>query len=506
MRCFRCGAAVPESSIYCGMCGTQVLDPETTTAVLPEDPESLLRTVRHVFAGEYEVEREVGRGGMAVVFQATELALDRPVALKVLPPEAGVTVKAAERFKREARLVAELDHPNITPVYRAGQVGGILHIVMKFVEGRSLDRIIEDQGALPVPVVLAVLRAAARALTYAHDRDIIHRDVKSANILVDRDGRVLVSDFGAALRASDVTLTAAGALIGTPAFMSPEQCAGRRALPQSDQYSLGIVAFQMLTGSVPFGAETLAGLMQHHFFTPPPDLVRVRPTLAPVLTELVGRMLAKDPKQRFGTTREMLAAVNAVPFQETERHQSEVLLRELARGTVIDRVRTEEIPAPPDLPTLLVEAPRRRHGQRSLLRAASVVGAVVLIGSAAIWASGAGNGPPPGTTGDTVATPAAPAASTVLSPPARDAAAPPPQRAAPRPPGNLRMLTSPPTAEILLDGRPMGVGSYFAVVAAGNRRISVRAAGYRPFDTTLIVAPGALVNLGTVVLEAVAPE
>ena len=502
MKCFRCGTLVPEGAIFCGRCGTQVIDPEGSTVMVEaQDGEALLRTVRHVFAGEYEIGEELGRGGMAVVFRATELALQRVVALKILPPELGVTVKAAERFKREARLVAELDHPNITPVYSAGQVGGLLHISMKYVEGRTLDRIIEAQGALPVPVVLAVLRAAARALTYAHERDIVHRDVKGGNILVDRDGRVMVSDFGVALRASDVTLTAAGSIIGTPAFMSPEQCAGKRALPQSDQYALGVVAFQMLAGSVPFWAETLAGLMQHHFFTAPPDLLRVRPDLPPSLVECVNRTLAKDSGQRFERTRDLLTALGAVPFTETERHESERMLRDLARGTVLDRVRTQEIPALPELPTMLITPPSIRNRRRTLMRLGTAAAAAALIATAAIWARGAADRSAPGNGADTVpasvAPPPAPAPSTA------QATGPPP---APRSTGKVRVLTNPPGAAILVDGRQVGEGVLFDYrVTAGPRRIGVRAPGYRPFDTTLVVTAGTTVTLGRIALEAVPP-
>ncbi|HEX9703747.1 MAG TPA: protein kinase [Gemmatimonadales bacterium] len=493
MKCFRCGTLVPEGANFCGRCGTQVIDPDGSTVVVEaEDGEALLRTVRHVFAGEYEIEEELGRGGMAVVFKATEVALQRVVALKVLPPELGVTVKAAERFKREARLVAELGHPNIIPVYSAGQVGGLLHISMRYVEGRTLDRIIEAQGALPVPVVLAVLRAAARALTYAHERDIVHRDVKGGNILVDRDGRVMASDFGVALRASDVTLTAAGSIIGTPAFMSPEQCAGKRALPQSDQYALGIVAFHMLAGSVPFRAETLAGLMQHHFFTAPPDLFRVRPDLPPSLVECVNRMLAKDSRQRFERTRELLTALGAVPFTEIERHESERMLRDLARGTVIDRVRTEEVPALPELPTMLMSPPRLTSRRRTLMRAAGAAATVVLVASAAIWARGAGERSEP--IGSQVSAP------TPTPLPAQPAPAP-------RATGKVRVLTNPPDAVILVDGRQVGEGSLWDFrVTAGPRRIGVRAPGYRPFDTALVVTAGATVSLGRIALEVVAPQ
>ena len=140
------------------------MDPEAGTMVLEtEDADELFARIRRVFAGEYEVERELARGGMAIVYQATEIALRRPIALKVLRPDIGLSAAAAERFKREAQTVASLDHPNIIPVYRIGQVGGLFHIAMKFIEGRSLDIILERQGALPVPVALEVLREAARA-------------------------------------------------------------------------------------------------------------------------------------------------------------------------------------------------------------------------------------------------------------------------------------------------------------------------------------------------------
>ncbi len=300
MKCFRCGAEIPGAARFCASCGTVAVDPHDATVVIEtEDSEALFRRVRMVLEGEFDVERELARGGMGVIFKATEVGLRRSVALKVLPPELGLNVRSAERFKREARMVAELDHPNIIPVYRVGQLGGIFFIAMKFIEGRSLGLILDTQGALPVPVTLQVLRGATRGLAYAHDRHIIHRDIKGGNILVDQDGRVMVSDFGVALRAADVNLTADGTVIGTPPFMSPEQCAGRRTGPQSDQYSIGIVGFQMLTGAVPFRADTIAGMMQHHFFTPAPDVRQARDDVPPALAEVLNRTLQKDPAARY---------------------------------------------------------------------------------------------------------------------------------------------------------------------------------------------------------------
>ena len=344
-QCQRCGAAIAPGSRFCPSCGRQVLDPGASTLLLGTADDALLAEVRHALAGEYDIDREVGRGAMAVVYRATEAGLGRRVALKVLPPEMTLSAELTERFKREARLAASLDHGNIIPVYREGQAGRFLFMSMKFIEGRSLEDIIESQGPLPIPVVLHVLRAATSALAYAHERGIVHRDVKSANILVDRDGRVVVTDFGIARATEDGSLTSTGTMVGTPYFMSPEQCAARRIGPQSDQYSLGVVAFQMLTGSVPFQAETLPGIMHHHFYTQVPDLADARLDVPASLREVIDRALAKKPENRFATTEAMVAALEAVPFAETDRRQGLAHLRDLAHGAPIPAVGISALPA-----------------------------------------------------------------------------------------------------------------------------------------------------------------
>src|SRR3989454_236395 len=494
MNCFRCGATIPDAARFCANCGTLVVDPQGATVVLEtEDPEALFRQVRMVLAGEYEVESELARGGMGVIFKATEVALRRSVALKVLPPELGLSVKVAERFKREARMVAELDHPNIIPVYRVGQLGGIFFIAMKFIEGRSLGLIIDTQGALPVPVALQVLRGATRALAYAHDRSIVHRDIKGGNILVEQDGRVMVSDFGVALRASDVNLTADGTVIGTPPFMSPEQCAGRRTGPQGDQYSLGIVGFQMLSGVVPFLADSIAGVMQHHFFTPAPDVRQVRDDVPAALAEVLNRTLEKDPAARFPSTRDMLAALEAIPFSESDRRESERGLRELVRGSVIAKVPARALPPLPEGPTLPLApaAPRKRRLPVRVGVAASgllLLGLVLVVMRLTARRGDATPGPAP--------IPAPPATvQTASRPPASE------PRTVQPPGGKLRLLTSPPDAEILIDGRRVRVGSAFDLpLVVGERRLEVRAAGYKSFDTTLVVTPGSTFALGRITL------
>ena len=502
MKCFQCGAELPEGTRFCSHCGLKVSDPEAATIVMePEESEALLARIRRIFAGEYEVEREIARGGMAIVYRATETALQRPIALKVLRPDIGLSAAAAERFKREAQTVASLDHPNITPVYRVGQLGGLFHIAMKFVEGRSLDVILDAQGALPVPVTLAVLREAARGLAFANERGIVHRDVKAANILIDTDGRVLVSDFGIALRANDVTLTAAGTLIGTPTYMSPEQCSGLRAGPQSDQYSLAVVAFQMLAGAPPFHSDTLAGIIQHHFFTPPPDVRIAREDVPPTLFDVMARALSKNPNDRFRSTGDMLVALEAIPFGEADRRSSQRTLRELARGRETPRITTGVLPPLPDMPTLAVPLgpPRARRFQRALGYAAAL-GLVALAG----WLGGRTANARTGalaafsSAADTTRAPTA-----APPPPPTPPTAPATARPIPIATGKLRMLTNPPSAEILLDGRRVGVGSVVDLrVPVGPRRLRVQATGYQAWDTTIVVQAGVTHTLGRVILRA----
>ena len=486
MNCFKCGATVAEDQRFCGRCGALVSDPDAGTVIVESPEGGLLQRVRTVLGGDFEVTEELARGGMGVVFRAREVELGRAVAIKVLASELGLTPRAAERFKREARMVAELEHPNIVPVYRVGQIADILFIAMKFIEGRSLGRILDTHGALTVPVVLHVLRSVARPLAYAHDRGIVHRDVKGDNILIDADGRVLVSDFGVALRSADVTLTIDGTVIGTPAFMSPEQCSGKRAGPQSDQYSLGVVAFQMLAGRVPFDSETLAGFIQHHLLTPHPDLRAARDDVPAALLAFIDRALAKDPGDRFASTRDMLDALEAVPFSEADRRASESVLKDLAQGAEVAKVATRDIRSISHARTTTF-APSRSWRRLSLVATA----VVLVLGTAVLAFARRSAAPPPVVPRDTTR-------NVALAPtPPRPA---PAQRAAT---GLLRILTNPPDAEILIDGARAGVGAVIdKAIPVGRRRIEARARGYAPYDTVVDVAAGRLVNLRRVTLHA----
>src|SRR4051812_29030722 len=365
MFCRSCGLALESGTAFCGNCGTAVTDPGAAVATATADPagnvdygvsaatgggtspgneDALLRMTTEHLGKDYRIDKELGRGGMAVVYKAVEIALERTVAIKVVPPDSANVGQAAERFRREAKLAASLDHPNIIPVYRVGQAGPLHFMAMKFVEGRAVDSILEQQGALPLPVCVAILRYSAAGLAFAHERKIVHRDIKPANILVDKDGRVMVSDFGIARALEEVSMTASGMMIGTPYYMSPEQCGGQKVSPQSDQYSLGIMGFQMITGEVPFNADSMVGVIQHHYMTPVPDIRAVRSDVPQELLDIIYCSLNKAPEDRFTTTKEMAIALDNVPQTDAEREEAEKVLRELSAGNAIPKIRTGTLP------------------------------------------------------------------------------------------------------------------------------------------------------------------
>ncbi|MGH3054744.1 MAG: serine/threonine-protein kinase, partial [Gaiellaceae bacterium] len=225
----------------------------------------LLRQLQRTLGTAYAIERELGGGGMSRVFVATETALRRRVVVKVLPPEISGAV-SADRFQREIQLAASLQHPHIVPVLAAGASEGLPYFTMPFEAGESLRARIARDGALPLRDVIAILRDVTQALSYAHARGVVHRDIKPDNILLEGTrGRVMVTDFGiakAVSQTSSATLTGVGVAIGTPQYMSPEQAAGEREIDgRSDLYSLGVVSYQMVSGQLPFNAPTVAGIL-----------------------------------------------------------------------------------------------------------------------------------------------------------------------------------------------------------------------------------------------------
>ncbi len=272
---------------------------------------------------QYLIEAEIGRGGMAAVYRALDLRLHRHVAIKALPPELAFNTDVRTRFLREAQTAAQLSHPNIVPIYTVDERGGVVYFVMALVEGESLAARLARQPRLSIDAVRRILAEVADALDYAHACGVVHRDIKPDNILLDRTtGRALVTDFGIARAAAgDARLTLTGVAVGTPAYMSPEQAMGERELDgRSDQYSLGVVGYQMLVGETPFkAANTPAMLVKHLSETPKPIRER-RPDVSAPLASVIDRALSKKPEGRWpsaGVFREALLneAATAAPPQ-----------------------------------------------------------------------------------------------------------------------------------------------------------------------------------------------
>jgi serine/threonine-protein kinase len=254
----------------------------------------------------YTIEGEVGRGGMGVVYRATDNRLQRRVAIKVLPPELAFQQDIRERFTREAQTAARLSHPHIVPIHTVGDGQGLVYFVMGYVDGESVGARLKRRGKLPPDEARRIMKETADALSAAHAVSIIHRDIKPDNILLEGTrGRVMVTDFGIAKAlssSSGATLTGAGVAIGTPSFMSPEQAAGEREIDgRSDLYSLGIVSYQMLTGELPFQAPTVAGILMKQITEPAPDLRIQRRDVPEDLALAVSRCLEKDPENRWPT-------------------------------------------------------------------------------------------------------------------------------------------------------------------------------------------------------------
>ena len=222
--CTRCHTPLPPDGRFCASCGTP--SGEIAHSVPADPTDELKDRLARTLAGRYEIIRLLGRGGMAVVFLAQDLVLERQVAIKVLPPEASHDAKVIHRFQQEAKTAAKLDHPNIIPIYRVESEAGLNYFVMKYVNGSSLEQRLE-QGPLPIDLARRILRDAAMALGHAHKRGIVHRDVKPANIMLESDGRVVLTDFGIS-KALDggSALTGTGNIIGTPHYMAPEQAKG----------------------------------------------------------------------------------------------------------------------------------------------------------------------------------------------------------------------------------------------------------------------------------------
>jgi serine/threonine protein kinase len=307
MECVRCHTPLPNNSKFCFACGYDITGGGSLSSTSAQ-VESLMVRLQRLVEGKYKLERLLGKGGMGAVFLAHDLTLEREVAIKVLPPDIAQDDHVVKRFQQEAKTAAKLDHPNIIPIYRVESEGGLNYFVMKYIAGTSLEDVLDEKKRLSLDYVQRVLWEAACALGHAHQRGIVHRDVKPANIMFDHDGRVMLTDFGIskALQAAS-GFTGTGMIIGTPHYMAPEQAKGATVDGRADQYSLGVVGFRMLTQELPFAGDSVHTILYKHIFEEPPALQRS--DVPEFLRGAIKRALAKEPAQRYVNMEEFATAV-----------------------------------------------------------------------------------------------------------------------------------------------------------------------------------------------------
>ncbi len=381
--------------------------------------------------GKYEIVDLLGRGGMATVYKAYQRDVDRYVAVKVLPPHPGQDADFVERFRLEARTIARLQHPHILPLYDYGNQDDILYLVTPYLEGGSLsDRI--QQGPMPLSEVERVLQQIASALDYAHKHGMIHRDIKPDNVLLSAEGNVQLSDFGIVkLVEGGAALTASGGVVGTPAYMAPEQAQGLPPSPSLDIYALGVVVYEMITGQRPYTADTPMQVLFKHITEPIPDIDQVIDGLPPGIPLVMKRALAKDPAARYPTAGAFAAAfAEALHSQEATLGQSALAGRErpAPQRPITQQATTEESPPVTAAGVGAAAAPAWKanigwlllggFGLFALL-AAMVVLLVLFLGRESL-----GGGISPGTTQEVVGSTREPLAAAVSATPSPPSAAP----------------------------------------------------------------------------------
>lgn len=314
VECPRCGEAIvvsldqDGSTVTCPAC-----DADVPVRLTDSQKQVRLDPLIGVALGGCKIIQLLGRGGMGAVYKAEQFKLRRIVALKVLAPELVGDKSYVERFMREARMVAQLEHTNVVQVHDVGEQGGYYYIIMQFIDGMSLKQLIRRKGRLSSKEAVLIMLQVCKGLDAAHKLGIVHRDIKPANILINKQGVVKISDFGLARSATgDSELTKSGGTMGTPHYMSPEHCRGEAVDIRSDIYSLGVTLFEMLTGGRPFDGDTPAAVILKHLNEPVPSLLNTDPTIPASLCALVEKMLAKSPADRYQTPAELLQALQAV--------------------------------------------------------------------------------------------------------------------------------------------------------------------------------------------------
>lgn len=411
--CPKCNKPLAQNSKFCANCGNDVSgawskdgNPQLGgTIAIENDPnvDALGQLLSNTTLGDYEIYGELGRGGMAAVYLGHDLALDRKVAIKTMLPELVTKEGMVARFKREAQTAAALSHPHIIQIFTVKETKELCFFVMKFIEGRSLESVINDKGKVPLQMAHTILGQVGSALDYAHRKKVVHRDIKPANIMIDEDGWAIVTDFGIAKVQEAQNLTATGTAIGTPHYMSPEQFHNKAVTGASDQYSLGVVAYEMLAGKKPFDGGTYAEIITQHLFEAPPDLTTIVPEIPQHVSDVVKKMMAKDPADRFVDLDTAIHAFGAPP----DKKQGDVVrtqmislaksgpqkkLRASVPMSPIPATKKRPAPEPTAIEPQASVAPKKGKPARPAVAEAKTGGAGKWIGIAAVLIAAAGGG------------------------------------------------------------------------------------------------------------------
>ena len=529
--CPRCRAPLDKTANFCANCGADIsgvwsADGEplgkTIAVEINENVDALAQLLTRATLGEYDIYGELGRGGMAAVYLGLDLALNRKVAIKTMLPELVSREGMVERFKREAQTAAALSHPHIIQIFTVKQTKDLVYFVMKFIEGRSLESVILEKGQLGVDMTRMVLSQVASALAYAHRKHVIHRDIKPANIMIDEDGWAIVTDFGIAKVQEAQNLTATGTAIGTPHYMSPEQFHNKSITGASDQYSLGVVAYEMLIGKKPFDGATYAEIITQHLFEAPPDIRAARPDVPEHIANAVMRMLSKEPAERFPDL-DAVAHELGVP-QKTDGVAVRTEMISLAKNGPQKKVRmsvpispipmTKKVDAAP--PTVVERQPRSRPRQetqaeaakRFPVLAAAAAFVVIAAGGTFAWIATRPDTPPQTparVTADSLESAVTPAGTQLATSGASTVAKAPPENPVAQSTTDAASKTTAPAmahvtvtnvpsnAVVSVDGRRQP-GREFTV-RPGAHRIRIEAAGFEPMTRSLELEAGARVSV-----------